>query len=107
VTSPDEIFWSNVATWKTRQAHILIECRQQPFERRFVGTVGDIFASSITFCDIKTEESVTMDFNGVEFRLQPFEPIEAVIAFGAIWKPDNEPSVFCVFTELRDFGRPS
>lgn len=48
-----------------------------------------------------------MDFNGAEIRIQLFEPIEAVVAFGAIWEPEDEPLLLCVFTELQDFGKPS
>jgi hypothetical protein len=112
MTSPDEIFWNSVEAWNTRQARIAIECGQQPFEERFVGTVSHINGSSVTFREIKTEEDkteeeLTLVFESAGIRIHPFEPIEAVIAFGAVWEPENEPFVSCVLTELRDFKEPS
>ena len=107
MTSPDEIFWNTVEAWNTRRARIAIECSQQPFEERFVGTVSHINGSSVTFREVKTGEELTLVFESAEIRIHPFEPIEAVIAFGAVWEPENEPFVSCVLTELRDFKEPS
>jgi hypothetical protein len=104
---PDEIFWNKVNTWKTRQARISIECWHQSSEKRFEGTVSNICGCSVTFRETGSEEELTFDFDGAEIRFHPCEPMEAVVAFGAMWEPEVEPFVLSIFTELRDFGNPS
>jgi hypothetical protein len=76
-------------------------------EETVLGTVADfVRGTSITFRNAKTEEELPIDFRGTETRFHSTEKIDGVRAFATAWG-EEQPIVFCVFTELRGFGKPN
>ena len=99
----EQLFWQKVEDWKRSQGPIAIKGRQQPSELSAIVTIKDFISGrSVTLHDANTGREWTMDLVGAEIRALPFDLVEAISAFAAIWdEPEEEHSASCTFTELR------
>jgi hypothetical protein len=107
MTSSAERFWKTVAAWERDHVRLLVEFVRldaAPYEVWTVeGCISEVQDELVSFRADGSGETRSLNFARADVRDLPFEPLEGVRAFAAMWPDGAQVRV----TEVRVFGRPT